>query len=247
MSEKQNDTDISNDNNDTKDVNELDIIKKEILSKTSVTLTDYNDIPKTANEIINITVDKLKNIMIDKKNKLLGPFGAITSIIESESSIIITSNIDDTNNNDNKKEEEVKEEDISKDNNNNKQEEKENKDKSSQILSVGTLVALDNYYYLGSITDIFGPISKPFYLIRLNKDDFQRLKDSFILNETQIYVSEHEIKYTTIPKHIPGTDASNIYDEEDLNNNDYSDDEKEIQQQQQQHNLKKEKLYKHHK
>ncbi|KAJ3359309.1 hypothetical protein HDU91_004963 [Kappamyces sp. JEL0680] len=83
---------------------------------------------------------------------------------------------------------------------------------------------------LGRVWDVFGPVQKPFYSVRVGNSEeaalFSRLIDAEVY-----YVKDLVSMVLTQPlKMIKGSDASNVWDEEvGEEDQDFSDDEKEMQ------------------
>ncbi|KAJ1675443.1 hypothetical protein EV182_001255, partial [Spiromyces aspiralis] len=101
-------------------------------------------------------------------------------------------------------------------------------DGKMQILGEGSVVAFEDRRILGTIFEVFGPVSQPLYSIRfgsvddIDKDACQVGTRVDYTPDQSRFVSTEEIR------RIRATDASNMYDEEiDEMEQEFSDDEEE--------------------
>ncbi|KAI8069337.1 Gar1/Naf1 RNA binding region-domain-containing protein [Gongronella butleri] len=89
-------------------------------------------------------------------------------------------------------------------------------DSGVQVLDMGCLLVYADRTIIGEVFETFGPISHPYYSVRYNsKDDIDTTRA--ISGAQVFYVPSYErsqlVEVEKI-RHIKGTDASNLYDEE---------------------------------
>jgi rRNA processing protein Gar1 len=95
----------------------------------------------------------------------------------------------------------------------------------SRALDAGSALCTENREAVGRIDEIFGPVSEPFYSLRVVPNcDLKNLAE----NQRVYYIPS--LSSFVLADTAPGSDASNLHDEEvEAENQEFSDDEKEAQ------------------
>ena len=108
-----------------------------------------------------------------------------------------------------------------------------------KTLNEGSLLCLENRIPLGTVFEIFGPISNPFYLVKWSSQPVEMVQGEIhtsVIGDfhvgAQVYCVTKSSEYVTpgsmLQMRAKGSDASNIYDEElPLDQQEFSDDELE--------------------
>ncbi|KAJ2732798.1 hypothetical protein IW152_003522 [Coemansia sp. BCRC 34962] len=94
------------------------------------------------------------------------------------------------------------------------------------VLDSESVLCFDNRRVLGLIYDVFGPVSRPMYTVRLRGE----VDRSQVVVGRRVFFSPGWVRMLVTEKlRVKGTDASNEYDEEvDEDAMEFSDDEKEL-------------------
>lgn len=177
-------------------------------------MPDNTEIIKSKNEILNEPIpdiEDIKNIKIDIKDQKYMKLGKVYKKIISLNKVIVESDI------------------------------------SGNEYTIDTSKAVlfkiidDNTRVIGLISEIFGPITKPYYTISFKPDDIDIFNDIEMRDDIYILIDENfKLIKTSNIKLLKGSDASNFNDEEVLDDKDieFSDDEKEREWKKQQKNKK---------
>lgn len=99
----------------------------------------------------------------------------------------------------------------------------------TRALSIGSVLCYGNKHVIGQIEELIGSVQLPFYTVRFAKNHILQYTDNnnHISINTPVY-SINELSSYALADHIPGSDASNVNDEEiELDEQEYSDDEQE--------------------
>lgn len=108
---------------------------------------------------------------------------------------------------------------------------------NSRTLSFDSVLCYSNKAVIGRIEDIIGNVNEPYYSIRPAGNHISQCNEQSNSRISVYYVNS--MSSYALAEYIPGSDASNIHDEEvDINQQEYSDDEKEAQAKKQR-NMKK--------
>lgn len=101
---------------------------------------------------------------------------------------------------------------------------------AERVLDIGSLVCLEDRRMVGAISETFGPVKSPFYMVPFAS--IAEVQALGLEKGTRLYyVDEDAIFVFTEPlRHFKGSDASNIYDEEVADHEmEFSDDEAEAE------------------
>ncbi|KAL6931012.1 hypothetical protein ACO0R3_004136 [Hanseniaspora guilliermondii] len=177
-------------------------------------MPDNTEIIKSKNEILNEPIpdiDDIKNIKISLKDQKYMKLGKVYKKIISLNKIIVESDISG----------------------------------NEYIIDTSKAVLFkiidDKARVVGLISEIFGPITKPYYTISFKPDDIDIFNDVEMRDDIYILIDENfKLIKTSNIKLLKGSDASNFNDEEVLDDKDieFSDDEKEREWKKQQKNKK---------
>jgi rRNA processing protein Gar1 len=80
-----------------------------------------------------------------------------------------------------------------------------------QVYDAGTLLTLENRHSLGLVEDVIGPVSQPFYTVRLDKS--VNPTAAGIFKGSSVFVAS-SMSVIAQPDRSKGCDASNVDDEE---------------------------------
>ncbi|KAF0273136.1 hypothetical protein FOG51_02012 [Hanseniaspora uvarum] len=215
ISESENDTHSSENESEYESDNDND-------SDSSVEfhdLDDYNfqdndEIIKSKNEILNEPIPdiaNIKDISINLENQKYMKLGKVYKKIASLNKVIIESDISG----------------------------------NEYIIDISKAVLFkikdNDTKVIGLISEIFGPITKPYYTISFKTEDLDIFNDIDMRDNIYILIDDNfKLIKTSNIKLLKGSDASNFNDEEVLDDKDieFSDDEKEREWKKQQKNKK---------
>lgn len=177
-------------------------------------MPDNTEIIKSKNEILNEPIpdiEDIKNIQIDIKNQKYMKLGKVYKKIISLNKVIVESDISG----------------------------------NEYIIDTSKAVLFkiidDSTRVIGLISEIFGPITKPYYTISFKPDNLDIFNDIEMRDDIFILIDDNfKLIKTSNIKLLKGSDASNFNDEEVLDDKDieFSDDEKEREWKKQQKNTK---------
>jgi H/ACA ribonucleoprotein complex non-core subunit NAF1 len=99
----------------------------------------------------------------------------------------------------------------------------------TKALDAGSAICRDNRKPIGRIEEVFGPVNQPMYLIRPVESFLSSLSPPFTIQPARIFYVPSQSCFI-FPDRTPGTDASNLHDEElPVDQQEFSDDEKEME------------------
>lgn len=99
---------------------------------------------------------------------------------------------------------------------------------SDKALDAGTLLVFEDRTVLGFIYDIFGPTSQPLYQIKFSTESPLQLERMHVARKIYHVPARSTYVFLNRIKHLKGSDASNVHDEEpDDDELEFSDDEAE--------------------
>ena len=177
-------------------------------------MNDLDDVIKSKNELLNEPIPditNIKDIQINLENQKYMKLGKVYKKIASLNKIIIESEISG----------------------------------NEYIIDISKAILFnvkdEDTKVVGLISEIFGPITKPYYTISFKPEDLEIFNDVELRDSIYILIDDNfKLIKTSNIKLLKGSDASNFNDEEVLDEKDieFSDDEKEREWKKQQKNKK---------
>ena len=110
----------------------------------------------------------------------------------------------------------------------------------ARAVEPGTPLYLEDRSPIGVVEDVFGQVESPYYSIRLESADTATTHPT-MQEGSLVFLSPEKSTYILAQKlRVPGSDASNAFDEEiPIEKQEFSDDEKELEMKKAAKNLKK--------